>query len=352
MRFWNLFRGQLDFMRSPISILFPCYQINGWLSEALTSVNQAASNVQSELLIVANNMQNEQLNELGDICSQLLSVHYRIIDAGKTNLAGALNYGLENSKFELIARMDQDDVMDVERLRLQRDFLDSHPDHVLVGGSVQVIDESGKPKFIQNYPIETNDISLKLRTSNCFAHPAVMYRKSAVVKVGGYSQIFSHAEDYDLFVRLNRIGNCANLPQVVLKYRISGMQVSKKFRSEQIISTKSIIISQTITAHHLEETFVPPIEFLQLRSWNRNVMQKSMMSLFSIKGTDRAKSSVLRQAVAVSFVAIARSSRIQIKKQKTQIAINFLFALFFSPGVVIKFISEYFRSSQILKQPH
>ena len=130
------------------------------------------------------------------------------------------------------------------------------------------------------------------------------------------------------------------------------MQVSKKFRSEQIISTKSIIISQTITAHHLEETFVPPIEFLQLRSWNRNVMQKSMMSLFSIKGTDRAKSSVLRQAVAVSFVAIARSSRIQIKKQKTQIAINFLFALFFSPGVVIKFISEYFRSSQILKQPH
>jgi glycosyltransferase involved in cell wall biosynthesis len=339
-------------MKSQISILFPCYQINDWLSEALTSVNQAVSKVESELLIVANNMQNEQLKELGEICSQLLSANYRIIDAGNTNLVGALNYGLENCQFDLIARMDQDDLMNVERLHLQRDFLDSHPDHVLVGGSVLVIDEDGEPKFTQSYPIDANDVSLKLRTSNCFAHPAVMYRKSAVIKAGGYSQIFSHAEDYDLFVRLNRIGRCANLPQVVLKYRISPNQVSKKFRSEQIISTKSIIILQAILISHLEESFLPPSEFSQLKSWNRNVIQKSIVSFLSIKGTERAKGLVLRKAVAASFVAIARSSRIQKNQQKTQISINLLFAWFFSPGIVIKFIGGYIRSGHILRKPH
>jgi hypothetical protein len=58
---------------------------------------------------------------------------------------------------------------------------------------------------------------------------------------------------------------------------------------------------------------------------------------------------VLRKAVAASFVAIARSSRIQKNQQKTQIFINLLFAWFFSPGVVIKFIGGYIRSGHILR---
>lgn len=332
-------------MTTPISILMPCYQINDWLIEALGSVNLAGEKVNAELIIVANNMGIEQLNKLELLCSQLLTIHYRIVDAGVTTLVGALNFGLKNCQHELIARMDQDDLMTPNRLVIQRDFLELNLDHVLVGGSVIVIDEAGNHISTQTYFKDSDEITLNLKQGNCFAHPAVMYRKSSVEKVGGYSELFPHAEDFDLFVRLNRLGKSSNLDQVVLKYRVSQSQVSSKYREAQITSTKAIIILQGLKLLPFEKKFPLPNDSNQLHSWIRRLRKKSFSGLFSSDKESRHAIFTLRRAFAQSYIAIARSSGVHKKRITSQVIINLLLSFCFSPRTLIQFMMRFIRKN-------
>ena len=57
-------------------------------------------------------------------------------------------------------------------------------------------------------------------------HPTVMLRRSAVCALGGYRADFPHVEDLDLFLRLGEVGRLANLPDVLLEYRMHLSNVS------------------------------------------------------------------------------------------------------------------------------
>src|SRR5262249_1928039 len=57
-------------------------------------------------------------------------------------------------------------------------------------------------------------------------HPAVMLRTEAVRRLGGYDADFPHAQDLDLFVRLAEVGELANLPRPLLRYRLHLSAVS------------------------------------------------------------------------------------------------------------------------------
>jgi GT2 family glycosyltransferase len=51
-------------------------------------------------------------------------------------------------------------------------------------------------------------------------HPSVMYRKSAVLAVGGYREGYIYVEDIDLWYRLVYSGyKISNVPKFLLKYR-------------------------------------------------------------------------------------------------------------------------------------
>lgn len=338
-------------MDAPISILMPCYQINSWLNEALTSVNLAGVKVNADLVIVANNMDSEKLIELNLLCKQLLTINFRIVDAGKTNLVKALNYGLEYCQHELIARMDQDDLMGPDRLILQRNFMELNPDHVLVGGSVIVINQDGSPIYTQSYLSNSEDIAKNLKSGNCFAHPAVMYRKSSLARVGGYSELFPYAEDFDLFVRLSKVGKLANLSQVVLKYRLSQFQVSSKHRQAQIVSTKAIIIAQEVRALALEKEFPLPDTPLLLADWIRKIRRASLLGFFSTHTKRRCTSLALRKAFSLSFLAIARSAGNKRRRINSQVLINLILAFVFSPSTLIEFLSRTFQN-RALSQAH
>jgi glycosyltransferase involved in cell wall biosynthesis len=329
----------------------PCYQINSWLNEALTSVNRAGVKVNADLVMVANNMDSAQLAELNLLCTQLLTINFRIVDAGKTNLVTALNYGLKYCQHELIARMDQDDLMEPDRLILQRNFMELNPDHVLVGGSVIVINQDGSPIYTQKYLDNSDDIVSNLKRGNCFAHPAVMYRKSSLARVGGYSELFPYAEDFDLFVRLSRIGKLANLAQVVLRYRVSQFQVSYKHRQAQIVSTKAIIISQEVRALTLEKEFPLPDNPQQLTNWIRKLRGVSLLGFFSTNTKRRSTSLALRKAFSLSFLAIARSAGTRMRRLNSQVLRNLFLAFVFSPSTLLALVVKTFRN-RALNQAH
>lgn len=332
-------------MSSPVSILFPCYQINNWLYEALKSIEAAGNKLQSECVIIANNMTTESLAELKNICSEILTIDFIIEDAGHMNFVNVLNFGIEKCRFNLIARMDQDDIMLPERLLAQRNFLDLHPNIALVGGASDVIDEYGRYICTQTYPLTSDLIKKQITRGNCFAHPAVMYRKDAVYKVGLYRDIFTHAEDFDLFVRLNKEYECSNLDFSVIKYRINNNQVSKQFRKEQITSTRSLIILQALEDKNLMLEISNPANHDEITHWLEQLRNYSLKLQISPYRSNRQKAANLRRMMAKSHISIARSSGTKNNRIWIAVLKHLTFALILSPN-------ELLRQIRIILQTH
>jgi glycosyltransferase involved in cell wall biosynthesis len=326
-------------MKSPVSILFPCYLINPWLREALVSIEMSAQRLDAECIVVANNMNHIELTELQELCSEILTINFEIVNAGQTDLVGALNFGINYCKNEYIARFDQDDIMFPERLTLQRDYLDNHTGIALIGGGVEIISESGTHIGFHSYPHDSKSITEELLRGNCFAHPAVMFRKSKVLEVGGYSSTFAHAEDYDLFIRLNQISDSANLHETLIKYRNNVSQVSNRYRSEQVLSTRALILQQYLYRLGVQNFFPIPQRHLDLNEWVGKVINCVQdASDISLTSNQRIQ---IRVAISQSHFAIARSTGYRGKREWGVVINELRKSLFWSPS---HFLRELYRT--------
>jgi GT2 family glycosyltransferase len=151
----------------------------------------------------------------------------KVIAQGNLGLVESLNLGLSLAQAPLIARMDADDIARPDRFAKQFALLADHPDVVAVSGGIDFIDEGGRYIKTVLFPTLPESIASELWHHSVVAHPAVMMRTASVRAVSGYRRVARHAEDYDLWLRLNEIGRIANLPDVVLSFRMHSANTSK-----------------------------------------------------------------------------------------------------------------------------
>lgn len=142
-----------------------------------------------------------------------------------------------------LARLDADDICLPERFEKQVAFLNSSPKHLVVGGWVELMNAAGKLIGVVKSPTSHDDIDcahLKGLTSIC--HPATIIRKSAVIAAGYYNEELGPAEDLDLWLRLAEVGRVANLPEVILRYRLhSGSLSEAKGKQQQELAQRACI---------------------------------------------------------------------------------------------------------------
>jgi glycosyltransferase involved in cell wall biosynthesis len=157
----------------------------------------------------------------------------KVIDSPGRGLVAALNGGLAATTTEFVARMDADDIMLPERLRLQSEFLRDHPDVAVVGCQVEVFPDerigSGYREYVrwQNLCVTSEEIADNIYVESPFAHPSVTLRREAIVAAGGY-QDGDFPEDYELWLRLNAMGHrMAKIPELLLRWRESSDRTSR-----------------------------------------------------------------------------------------------------------------------------
>lgn len=146
----------------------------------------------------------------------------RLLRQENMGLTRSLNRGINLAKGEYIARMDSDDISTPERLAKEVGFLDENTEFVLVGSWADVIDDGGASKIVwksPHYPASDLMCRWRLLFNNCFMHSSVMFRREAVLKLGGYDENLRQGQDYDLWVKMAAAGKIANLPLMLTKLR-------------------------------------------------------------------------------------------------------------------------------------
>ena len=143
-------------------------------------------------------------------------------------LSEARNASCFLSTGRYIAIMDADDVAVPDRLARQVEFLERHPAVGVLGGATEWIDENGKALCNHFYPTGASEIRDALLSGSPFCNPTVVIRRDIFAAAGGFRKPFVSAEDYDLWLRVAERCEMANLPNVVLRYRIHPHQESQR----------------------------------------------------------------------------------------------------------------------------
>jgi hypothetical protein len=141
--------------------------------------------------------------------------------------------------------MDADDFSYPTRIEKQFLYMEKHPDVVISGSSIEVCNENLKILNRRKYPKTDKAVRNNMFKINPFAHPAVIFKKDAVKKVGNYNPFLSGAEDFDLYFRMGREGLFANLSETLLKLRthsesISANKISSQLKISLYIRLKAI----------------------------------------------------------------------------------------------------------------
>jgi len=137
-------------------------------------------------------------------------------------LGKALNEGLKHCTYDIVARMDTDDIAKPNRFEKQIQIFQNNPDIDVVGTWIDEFENSTN-NIISTRQLPENhfEIYQYAQKRNPINHPTVMFRKQAVIDAGGY-QHFPLFEDYYLWIRMLLNGaKFYNIQESLLYFRFS-----------------------------------------------------------------------------------------------------------------------------------
>lgn len=151
-------------------------------------------------------------------------------------LAAALNSGLSLCKYDWVARMDSDDISVEDRFEKQVAFIENHGDIAVLGGAIAEFEnEIADMQSERHVGLTHEEITQMARSRTPMNHVSVMYLKSAVLEVGGYSEDFGKLEDYKLWVDLIAAGKrFANIDDVVVNVRVGKGFIERRSNKREI----------------------------------------------------------------------------------------------------------------------
>ena len=198
-----------------------------YIKASITSIlGQTYSNLE---LIIADDSTNKETIAAIDHFRMKDNRVIIIRDEKRMGFVCALNKGLRLAKGEYIARMDGDDISDANRFYIQTDYLCSHKEIDILGGSMDIVDHNGKLVSHRSYPLKGFRLILWTILRNPLGHPTVMFRRKLVDSGFYYDESFLKAEDLEFWLRLRKAGfKIANIPQKLLNFRIVGDQAIKR----------------------------------------------------------------------------------------------------------------------------
>ena len=227
----------------PFSVLMSVYAKDNpvWVAQALDSV--LANTVRpAEVAVVVDGPIPEELHKVLEEYAQK-HPQIKLIPLEKNSGLGmALQKGLEQCSYELVARMDADDISLPDRFEKQLTRFAQEPDLAVLGGTIEEIDaESLQPVAIRRVPGTDAECKKFLKMRSPFNHVTVMFKKHLILLAGNY-QPFHLMEDYYLWARCAAKDlQFSNLTDILVKVRINPAMYGRRggwkyFKSNAVLA--------------------------------------------------------------------------------------------------------------------
>ena len=208
-------------MMQPYSVLMTVWRQDdpGQLAQSLDSL-VGQTQPTDDLLVVADGPIPPELTAVLDRYRAAWPMIRLVPLPENVGLGAALNAGLPLCRHELVARMDADDIALPERCALQVARFEQDDQLAIVGTfAEEFADDPSNVVAVKSVPTSHEAIYRYGKRRNPFIHPTVMYKKSVILGLGGYSTL-RRGQDIELFTRLLHAGHrAANIAQPLLKFR-------------------------------------------------------------------------------------------------------------------------------------
>lgn len=205
------------------SVLMSIYKAEkpSYLTMSLNSVlNQTLQ--ASEIIIVEDGPLTTDLYAILDEFESKNPIIRRLRLSENHGLGYALCEGLKYCRYELVARMDTDDICKPNRFEVQVEFMEKNYEVDVLGTWIdEFFDVKENVVSIRKVPEGSKGLYEFGKKRNPMNHPTVMFRKSSVLKAGSY-QTCMLLEDYYLWVKMLKMGMVFyNIQESLLYFRLS-----------------------------------------------------------------------------------------------------------------------------------
>jgi glycosyltransferase involved in cell wall biosynthesis len=189
--------------QAPVSVIIPCYRCTDTLLRAVLSVAQQ-SHVPAEVILIDDCSADDTPVVMQKIARQYAKGWIRIVLLEKNvGAASARNAGWAIATQPFIAFLDSDDAWHPEKIRLQLDYMQIHPEVVLSGHAHKILPTPDMPSW--NLDIPGSELNAKsitkwnLLLSNRFVTPSVMLKRDIVQR---FEERQRYMEDHMLWLNI------------------------------------------------------------------------------------------------------------------------------------------------------
>lgn len=207
-----------------VSVIIPCYNHRNTVAAAIESA-LAQTFTDREIIAINDGSPDDTAEVLAPYRDRI-----RYFEQPNAGQAAARNRGIELAEGEFIALLDDDDTWPADKLAWQVEAMRRDPNVVLVYGEDQRVDAGGNampPAPRRGYKRPAGRVYDDFLEGCWIASPGqTLIRKSALEKVGGFDASIWGSDDWDLYLRLARVGAFACENRIALHYRVHGANAS------------------------------------------------------------------------------------------------------------------------------
>lgn len=232
-------------VKPKLTVIMPVYNQQ---SSVLAAVDSILSQTFPDFIfLIVDDASSDRSHEIVQTAAQQDQRIRLVINHHHLGLTKSLNKALRFAGTKYISRMDADDLALPDRFAKQIQFLESHPQIMLLGTAAYLIDDTGKQIGLKRFPSDHQHLRALILKYCPFIHPTWMFHRSLISEVGEYNDHFPFSQDYEFVLRIASRFQTANLAEPLLKYRVDSSQAIslKNLKKQEWLALKARFLALT-----------------------------------------------------------------------------------------------------------
>lgn len=221
-----------------LSVIMPVYNAAPYVGEAIESIlGQTYGDF--ELIIADDGSTDGSREVIEKYNDPRIILSHNLKNVGKT---ATVNRLFKMARGSYVTIHDADDASEPRRFEVQLEKMNIDATLVFCGCNFTAVSIDGKLKGTSNLMVHNSDLKEGMFQRPQFHGPTVVFRREAAAKLDEIYRPFfkDYNEDYDFLFRLMEWGEVTNCPEVLYKYRVTPLSLSRKLTPQKRVSVRLV----------------------------------------------------------------------------------------------------------------